>query len=234
MNQKINGCHVFFPQRIVSVESKDVSGVYLGTKEVSSLTVNLGFDKIIEAQSESKLASNSQENPNLVVFQNHAGMTFVFFDKTKKILFCHSFLDNDNVYIVKNALKKEFSCDSKAEFLDYARTHLGKSLASSEIVQLDIDGKVSLEDSYEHLSNTKAFLNASITPLLRFPHRLSVPISNRGLSMVVLDIKNKFLCIDCISVEDAIRKDISEKKNNKEAPISNGLEGYFNKIKRNN
>jgi hypothetical protein len=233
MNQKINGCFVFFPQRVLSVESKEVSGVYLGTKEVSTLKVRSGFDKIMDAQSDSKLASNNQDNPLVVVFQNNDNSTFVIFDKSKKLLFCHSFLDNENVYIIKAALRKEFTSDSMDDFFEYANSHLGKAAQSSELIELDIDGNTSLVDSISHLSNIGNFFCASITPLLRFSHNINVAISNRGYSMVILDVQKKLLCVDCMAVDDVIIEVVKGTVSVTNNPAKNGLEGYFNKVKKN-
>lgn len=233
MNYTVNGCEVFLPQRVISIEDKTVSGVFLGLDEVVTIKIsdNSTFSAVLEAQSESKLSSNTAENTSVVLFINDNGLFSVFSDKTKKVLFCQSFTTNDSVYLVKIGLKKEFGLKSLSEFKAYAKKHIVKGNSSQEMVEIERDDFVSICSEHQQVESVENFFLASVTPLVRFNHNLVMGISNRGYSMVILDIKQNLLCV---ARHDVLKPQPEKKQGATIKSEKLGLARYYDSFKNNN
>lgn len=228
MKYKVNDCSVFFPQRILSAQDKQISGVYLNESEVCNITVENGFDQILQSQSDGMLASNNQDNPLLIVFVHAQGKSQVINDRSKKILFCQSYLHDGHVHILKIAKKREFSADEGDSLSQFVTSNVGKNDKATENVEVDIDGKIS-HVGYGDKFNPNAFLHATATPYVRLPSKTLIGSSKRGYSMVVLDISEKLLCLERhdVSSDMAILTEGQDELMQKKV----GLDAYYQKLK---
>jgi len=231
MRQKVNNCYVFFPQRVISVDDKKVSGLFLGSDEVSSIIVEDGFDVIIKAQSEGKLKNNHHDSPSLMVFLNNNFGLSVFFDDNIKVLFCQSQIVGDKIRIIKAARMKEFSSDEQAQLLDYVAKNVGASKEAHERVEVDIDGDVrhvSYLDDFE----VDGFFSASVTPYLEISSDLSMKITERTFSMVFLDITSGIVCKERYEIQQESAVNLASESAEEKSVKVSGLEAYFKKKSR--
>ncbi len=228
MKLTVNNCRVFLPQRIVDIDDKELSGVYLGENEVSSVFIDYGFDKVVQAQSESNLSSNNQDTPSVVVLQSEDDRSYVIYDKTKKILFCQSYIEEGFVNIIKAGKTRSFTAEEKSECVEFIKSSLGAKKSAPEMVEVDLDG-TNYTYGFESKIELSDYFNASVTPYLRIPCESIVGLTERAFSMVILDISSGIVCKERFDVN---KDEDLEYNKEKEPEKKVGLEAYFSSIKK--
>jgi hypothetical protein len=228
MNYEINNHHIFFPQRIVSIEDGEVSGTYLGNDDIKTLKVERGFEHIIQAQSKSKLPSNNQDTPHVVVLHPIDGNPYVISEKTKKLLFCQSYTEDGFLFMMKAGKVKSFSLDEKDECEGYISSFLQKDVP--EDVEVNIDGTI-LKLSQGDDVSLPDFFNASVTPYLKFKYDSIFSLSERSFSLVILDTKDGLSCTERFVIKSSTAYEDKTPNNESEIKPSIGLEAYFLKLK---
>tara|TARA_B100001245_G_scaffold236697_1_gene230193 strand:- start:51519 stop:52211 length:693 start_codon:yes stop_codon:yes gene_type:complete len=228
MNYEINNHHIFFPQRIVSIEDGEVSGTYLGNDDIKTLKVGKGFEHIVQAQSQSKLPSNNQDTPHVVVLHPIDSNPYVISEKTKKLLFCQSYTEDGFLFMMKAGKAKSFSLDEKDECEGYVRSFLQKDVP--EDVEVNIDGSL-LKLSQGDEVSLPDFLNASVTPYLKFKYDSIFSSSERCFSLVILDTKDGLSCIERFVIKPPTSSEAESANKESGLQTSVGLEAYFSKLK---
>jgi len=228
--QTVDGMRVFFPQRVLSVKEKTLSGVFLGTNDIDTLELNNDkqLEKVLELQSSGRLVDNNEDDPRLFIFISKDRKSFVFYDQKIKPLFCHSVVVEKELHILKASISQSFSSDDWQEAKDFAKTHISKDSSATMIALLDIDGNQELIRSHEELESvSENYLNLIITPVLIFPHSLSLNFSNLNKSLVFLSNTGGLKCIYRSDVSAQLTPVTSEQSENKKI----GLDAYFSKLK---